>query len=180
MNTFDEMIPKLKTEIEERVVEIKATQAWAVIAKLLTALNTIEGLSESPKTSLAELFGFSADGETVSVRPGEFIGMDPVEAAKKYMEKKKETASTLDEIIDAIEKGGAERVARDSLANSLARSNWDVVKAPKQELYTLVKFVPHVTRSRKKSKQADATPPDTGAADATPPDPGESAAAGKA
>jgi hypothetical protein len=160
MNTFDEMIPKLKTEIEEQVAEIKATQAWAVIAKLLTALNTIEGLSETPKTSLAEVFGFSEDSETVSVRPGEFIGMDPVEAAKKYMDKKKTTASSLDEIMAALDTGGAERVTRDSLANSLARSNWDVVKAPKQELYTLVKYAPHVTRGRKKPKQPGLTPMD--------------------
>ena len=160
MSSFDEMIVKLKMEIEVHVAELKATPSWTEIAKLFSALNTIEGLAETPKTSLAEVFGFTADGETVSVRPGEFIGMDPVEAAKKYMDKKKTTASSLDEIIDAIEKGGAERVTRESLANSLARSNWDVVKAPKQELYTLVKYVPHVTRTRKKSKQAAITPID--------------------
>lgn len=52
--------------------------------------------------------------------------------------------------MDAIAKGGANTVTRDSLATSLARSTWDVVKAPGQELYQLVKYAPHVKRGGKK------------------------------
>src|ERR1700693_6193763 len=107
MSSFDETVLKLKTEIASHVTQIKETPSWREIEKLFTALNTIEGLSENPKTSLSEIFGFASDGSAVSVQPGEFIGMDPVEAAKKYLEKKKATASSLDEILDAIDKGGA-------------------------------------------------------------------------
>ena len=156
MSSFDETIAKLKAEIASHVAKVKANESWVEIEKLFTALNTIEGLSEAPKTSLSEIFGFSTEGDAVSVRPGEFIGMDPVEAAKRYMDKKKATASTLDEILDAIAKGGAQSVPRDSLATSLARSTWDVVKAPGQELYTLAKHVPHVKRGRKKQAADDA------------------------
>jgi hypothetical protein len=158
MSTLDETVLKLKTEIATHVSKMKATESWTEVEKLFTALNTIEGLNETPKTSLAELFGFSSEGEAVSVRAGEFIGMDPVEAAKKYLEKKKTTASSLDEIMDALDKGGAERATRESLATSLARSTWDVVKAPGQELYTLVKYTPHVSRGRRKKTFVD--PPD--------------------
>jgi hypothetical protein len=156
MSTLDETVQKLKMEIAAHATKLKATESWTEVEKLFTALNTIEGLSETPKTSLAELFGFSSEGEAVSVRPGEFIGMDPVEAAKKYLEKKKATASSLDEIMDALDKGGAERVTRENLATSLARSTWDVVKAPGQELYALVKYSPHIKRGRKKSSTAGA------------------------
>jgi hypothetical protein len=162
MSSFDETIDKLKTEIAGHVSQLKGTPDWIEVEKLFTALNTIEGLSENPKTSLAEVFGFSSNGDSVSVRPGEFIGMEAVAAAKLYMEKKKATASSLDEIIDAIEKGGAQNVARDTIAMSLARSTWDVVKAPRQELYTLAKFAPHVKRGRKRSEKSE--PDDTSAA----------------
>jgi hypothetical protein len=154
MSNFDDTIDKLKSEIAGHVSQLKANPSWIEIEKLFTALNTIEGLSENPtKTSLAEVFGFSSNGETVSVQAGEFIGMDALEAAKLYMEKKKATASSLDEIIDAIEKGGAQNPTRDALAMSLARSTWDVVKAPRQELYTLAKYAPHVKRGRKKPEK---------------------------
>lgn len=160
MSSFDDTILKLKTEIAAHVAQIKDTPSWREIEKLFTALNTIEGLAENPKTSLSEIFGFALDGAGVSVQPGEFIGMDAVDAAKQYMEKKQATASSLDEILEALEKGGAEKVARASLATSLARSTWDVVKAPGQELYTLLKYVPHVKRGRKNQPQAADTEPD--------------------
>jgi hypothetical protein len=157
MSTFDETIEKLKTQITGHVAVIKATASWAEVEKLFTALNTIEGLAEAPKSSLSEIFGFIGDVDTVSVQPGEFIGMDAIEAAKKYMDKKKNVASSLDDIMDAIVRGGAQSVTREALAMSLARSTWDVVKAPGQELYTLTKYTT-VKRGRKKggAQAADA------------------------
>ncbi len=118
------------------------------------ALGTIEELAEVPKTTLADLFGFADAVSTVAVRPGEFIGMDALDAAKTYLEKKKAEAASLDEILDALQKGGANQVGRDALSTSLARSTWDVVKAPGQELYQLVKFSPHVKRGKKRTANA--------------------------
>jgi hypothetical protein len=149
-NSFLETIEKLKGEIENHVQVVKADPAWAQIEKLYRALTTIEDLAEVPQTTLSALFGFAGATSGVSVRPGEFIGMDALEAAKTYLEKKKDVAASLDEIVDALQKGGANLVGRDSLRTSLGRSTWDVVKAPGQELYQLVKHSPHVKRGKKK------------------------------
>ena len=150
-DSFLSTIEKLKAEIATHVSAIKNEVAWTQIEKIYRALNTIEDLAEVPKTSLAQLFGFSDADSSASVRPGEFIGMDALDAAKAYLEKKKAEAASLDEIMDALQKGGANSVNRDSLSTSLARSTWDVVKAPGQELYQLVKHSPHVKRGKKKT-----------------------------
>jgi hypothetical protein len=147
---FTDTIEKLKGEIETHVSTLKNDPAWVQVEKLYRALNTIEEVAEVPKTTLADLFGF-ADAGAVAVRAGEFIGMDALDAAKAYMEKKKAEAASLDEIIEALQKGGANTVNRNTLAMSLARSTWDVVKAPGQELYQLVKHASHVKRGKKKS-----------------------------
>ena len=81
--------------------------------------------------------------------------MEALNAAKLYLEKRKSEAASLDEIVEAITKGGANTVSRDVLRTSLGRSTWDVVKAPDQELYQLIKFAPHVKRGKKKSGQAE-------------------------
>ena len=151
-DSFNETIEKLKKEIGSHVSELKSNPTWTQIEKLYRALITIEELTEQPQTQLAELFGLAeSGGNTVSVRAGEFIGMEALDAAKAYLEKKKAEAASLDEITDALQKGGANTVTRESLATSLARSTWDVVKAPGQELYQLVKYAPHVKRGKKKS-----------------------------
>jgi hypothetical protein len=157
MGNFDDTIEKLRNQIGENVAVLKASAEWAQVEKLYRALVTIEELAEVPITSLAEIFNFQDAKSTISVKAGEFIQMDALDAAK--LEKKKDEASTLDEIIEAIEKGGAKSVSRNDLRSSLGRSNWDVVKAPNQELYTLVKYAPHVTRGGKRKKAAgDAVP----------------------
>jgi hypothetical protein len=162
-DSFTATIEKLKEEIETHVSDLKSNPAWIQVEKLYRALNTIEEVAEVPKTTLADLFGF-AEASAVSVRKGEFIGMDALDAAKAYMEKKKAEAASLDEIVDALQTGGANTVGRDSLAMSLARSTWDVVKAPGQELYQLVKYAPHVKRGKKKGGSAQ---PDTRSDEAT-------------
>jgi hypothetical protein len=156
MSNFDETIEKLKGEIDGHVAVLKSNESWLQIEKIYKALGTIEELAGVPPTSLVQLLGV-VDGTTsyVSVRPGEFIGMEALDAAKLYMEKKKEQASSLDEILEAIQKGGAQTASRNDLRTSLGRSNWDVVKAQGQEIYTLLKYAPHVKRGKgKKSGSA--------------------------
>ncbi len=158
-----ETIEKLRVEIETHVSTLKSEPAWTQIDKLYRALDTIEGLAEVPKTTLAQLFGFTEADSGVTVRKGEFIGMEALEAAKTYLEKKKAEAASLDEIVEALQKGGANLVDREVLGKSLARSTWDVVKAPGQELYQLVKHSPHVKRGKKKgASPAAATEPANG------------------
>jgi hypothetical protein len=160
MSGFNDTIEKLKSEIEGHIATLKGNDAWVQTEKIYRALGTIEELAGAPRTSLAELFGFSDAVGTASVIQGEFMGMDALVAAKNYMKKKKAVASSLDEIIEAIQKGGAQGVGRDALATKLSRSTWDVAKAPDQELYTLVEFLPHLKRGKRKSGQ-------TGESDAT-------------
>lgn len=161
MSSFDETIEKLKEEIEGHIAKLKGSDAWADAEKLYRALGTIEELAATPKTTLAELFGFADANSGATVTPGEFMGMDAVAAAKLYMEKKKAIASTLDEILDALQKGGAQQVGRDALRTSLSRSTWDLQKAPGQDLYTLVKYLPHVKRGKGKKSGQTTEGPDT-------------------
>lgn len=163
MGTFEQTIEKLKEEIEGHVETLKANPEWSQVEKLYKALGTIEELASAPRTSLAELFGFSGSDSAVTVKPGEFMGRDAVDAAKLYMERKQGVASSLDEIMDAIQKGGATQINPHALRVSLARSTWDVQKAPGQDLYTLLKFLPHVKRGKKKAVAdvaAEAEPPE--------------------
>lgn len=140
MSGFQETIEKLKQEIESHVTALKSNPEWSEVEKIFKALGTIEELEGVPKTSLAELFGFTDAASTAVVISGEFMGKDALEAAKLYMEKKKTVASSLDEILEALKRGGANEVSRNALRTSLGRSTWDVVKAPGQEIYKLVKY----------------------------------------
>jgi hypothetical protein len=160
VSNFNETIEKLKAEIETHIATLKANPAWEQAEKIYRALGTIEELSGTPKTPLAELFGFTDASTTAMVVQGEFMGMDALDAAKLYMEKKKAVASTLDEITDALQKGGAQQIGREALRTGLARSTWDVQKAPGQDLYTLIKFLPHVKRG-KKAKVGQSEQPET-------------------
>jgi environmental stress-induced protein Ves len=169
MSTFDETIEKLKIEIGGHVSALKSNEAWSQVEKIYRALGTIEELAGVPRTSLAELFGFAGVDSTVSVVKGEFMGMEALDAAKAYMDKKKTVASTLDEIVDAIQTGGSQTVTRDALRTSLGRSTYEVFKAPGQELYTLIKYLPHVKRGKKKAGQAEQNEQaQTDTAEATP------------
>ena len=165
MNPFDETIEKLKGEIALQIESLKANEAWMQLEKLYRALSTIEEVAGHSQTPLSQLFGFDRASGNITVKSGEFIGMDPVAAAKAYLDKKVQAAS-LDEIIEAIKKGGAQIPNRDDLRVSLGRSTRDVVKAPNQEIYRLKKHVPHsVTRGTKKSGPAEG--PDSPTEDAT-------------
>jgi hypothetical protein len=155
MSGFTDTIEKLKSELEGHIASLKATEAWLQAEKIYRALGTIEELAGAPKTSLAELFGFTDAGSVATVVQGEFMGMDALEATKLYMEKKKAVASSIEEIFEALRVGGAEQISGDSLRTKLARSTWDVVKAPGQDLYTLAKHLPHVKRGKRKPGQAE-------------------------
>jgi hypothetical protein len=100
------------------------------------------------------LFGIeSAGGRDIRVREGEFYGLEPLDAAKRFLKKKGEAAS-LDAIIAGIASGGV-TANKDDLRMSLSRSTWDVAKVG-EDLYGLLEFYPHVRRGRKAKKAAAA------------------------
>lgn len=153
-DSFSETITKLKSEIEEHVAAIKGQPAWTQIEKLYRALGTIEELADQPHTSLVELFGISdGAGRDVRVRQGEFYGLEPLDAAKRFLKKKGE-AATLDAIIAGLDTGGV-KADKDQLRLSLSRSTWDVAKVG-DDLYGLLEFYPHVKRGNKGKKSSAA------------------------
>jgi hypothetical protein len=148
-DTFNDTITKLRSEIEGHVAAIKGEPSWAQIEKLYRALGTIEELADQPRTSLVELFGISdGAGRDVRVRQGEFYGLEPLEAAKRFLKKKGEAAS-LDVILAGLETGGV-KADKDLLRKSLSRSTWEIAKVG-EDLYGLLEFYPHVKRGKKKT-----------------------------
>jgi hypothetical protein len=148
--SLTETIEKLKSEIGVHVLIIKSNPSWAEVEKLYRALGTIEELADQPRSSLVELFGIeSASGRDVRVREGEFYGLEPLDAAKRFLKKKGEAAS-LDAIIAAIASGGV-TANKDNLRMSLSRSTWDVAKVG-DDVYGLLEFYPHVKRGNRGKK----------------------------
>ncbi len=151
--TLNETIDKLKAEISGHVATIKSEPSWAEVEKLYRALGTIEELAEAPHTSLVELFGIDdgagAGGKFVRVKDGEFYGLEPLDAAKRFLKRKGEAAN-LTAIIEALKTGGV-KADEDTLRLSLSRSTWDVAKVG-EDLYGLLEFYPHIKRGAKGKK----------------------------
>jgi len=124
-----------------------------VIARLdeartaLIGLNTVEALFGVPMTTLADLAALpsgtvpaATNGPTVQsgtfgrrsgpVRADEFLGMEPMEAAKAYLRRVGQ-ATDFDEIANAVATGGAVVQGagwRDRLETSLMRSSKGIIK----------------------------------------------------
>lgn len=112
---------------------------------LLTAVNTIEAMLGQTKTGLADIAtNVSTEIHAIDdpiriqmgamqpsdIKPDEFLGLTALEAAKRYL-KKGGHAKPIDDIANAISKGGAVIRGsswRDDLLTSLIRSTYDVVK----------------------------------------------------
>jgi|SRR5579872_4564574 len=132
---------------------------------LIVALNGLEAAYGLPLTSLgpellsgplavsqtgqagpavpppAPFGGFSRRGGPASIRPDEFLAVEPMVAAKKYLAMVGQ-AVTVDEIADAIQRGGADVQGanwREKLETSLSRSPYDVIKVS-DKTYGLASF----------------------------------------
>jgi hypothetical protein len=126
--------------------------------KLLGIINDLEDLDGVPKTELPDLVvGSVSQGKTstnsgatsflpasrslASIRPDEYLGQRPIDAAKSYLASVGR-ATHLDEIADAVQRGGAAifgALWKDQLDSSLLRSTADIVKIQDQ-VYGLVRF----------------------------------------
>jgi hypothetical protein len=141
---------ELKREITQKVEVLKSDPNMTEVLKLHQALNTLEQVTGDPLTTLAKLFGME-DRASVSMRPDEFYGLQPLEAAKRYLKKRGE-ARPFQEIVDAIVAGGCRSADGNDLRISLARSTYEIAKVG-QDLYGLVEFYPHIRRGKKKKTE---------------------------
>lgn len=134
-------------------------------ARVLAVVNAIEEQLGLPRTSWASAAGggiawavsvgddlratdspssggfASTRSGSSNIRPDEYLGDPPLEAAKKYLRRVRQ-AAPLDEIAEAISRGGAATRGADwkgELDASLLRSTREVVKV-KEGTYGLVEF----------------------------------------
>ena len=125
--------------------------------KILNAINTLEELAGETQTSMPDFgedhspriqqagdmapIGTSLRGQTSGIRPDEYLGQKPLDAAKKYIERVGH-AVTIEDVAKAIQMGGAAISGanwHEKLDKSLTRSTYDVIKV-KEGVFGLVKF----------------------------------------
>ncbi len=123
-------IDDIKSRVQQRVETLKTHPAMGELLKLHSALNIIEESEGIAPTPLSALFGLDAKEAAapaaVTIKPGEYYGKTGLEAAKDFLTRFGK-AATLDEILDALRKGGNSEV-REKLAVSMARSTFNFVK----------------------------------------------------
>jgi hypothetical protein len=147
------IIDSLKAQIMDRVNILKGNPAMADVLKLHVALNHVEDVESTPRTSLAQLFdleGASQQGEAspaaTLVQPGQYFDKTPLDAAKDFLTRRGKSA-TLDEIIAALKTGSCDPGAREKFGLSLARSTFNFVKLS-DDLYDLLSRYPNVMAQR--------------------------------
>lgn len=157
-NPIRTSIATLRQEIDLKVEKIKADPTMAEILRLHNALNTLEDLIQEPHTNLAVIFGMDKSAG-VHIRADEFYGLQPHEAAKKYLRRAGE-ARPFQEIVEAIQKGGCRVSDEDTLRRSLIRSTADVAKVS-EDVFGLVEFYGNLKRGKRKgtglSAEAEST-----------------------
>lgn len=150
-------IDQIKSEAEVQVGQLKGNPAMVELIRLHKGLNTLEDLCGEPPTPLSALFGFS-DSPTASsttlVSVGEFYGLEPLEAAKRYL-RKRNKPTTFDEIVAGLEAGSCEVPNRATLKLSLARSTFEIAKLS-EDSFGLLEWYPHVKRSSARKPQRNA------------------------
>lgn len=144
--TLLESISELKRRLEDNIAELRDNPKMAEVLKVHKALNTLEDLVGESKTSLPEAFGLSEADEEFKIRPDEYHGLSPLEAAKRYLRKRGQ-ARQFDEIVLAIQSGGCRVESEEDLHLSLSRSTMEVSKVG-PDLYGLTEFYPHLKRGK--------------------------------
>jgi hypothetical protein len=159
--SFLPAIGTLKSKISDRIAALQDDPTWQEIKKLYQGLGTLEELSGMEKTDLGALLGIAGEAGGTSgafIGKYEFVADSPLEAAKKYLRKiatKQQKAASLDELMDALVRGGLSKINRDDLRISLGRSTTEIYKAG-EDIYGLLESFPNVRRGspgRKKGVQ---------------------------
>ena len=153
-DALENAIADLKNKIGDQVFEIKSLPNWREVQRLHAALNALEDYRNVPKTDLAALLGILEDRP--KIKPYEFAGLPPLEAAKQYLRKiaPDQKAASLDEIIAALDLGNL-KANRDELRTSLTRSTVEIYKAG-DDIYGLVENFPHIKRGSPGRKRSSA------------------------
>jgi hypothetical protein len=157
-------INQVRNDAEVQVEQLKSHPAMAELIRLHKGLNALEDLCGDPITPLSALFGLgdaqadSASSSLVSV--GEFYGLEPLDAAKRYLRKRNKPA-TFDEIVRAIEVGSCEVSNRPTLKLSLARSTFEIAKLS-EDSFGLLEWYPHVKRSSARKQRGAAAASNNG------------------
>ena len=124
-------INQVRSDAEAQVEQLKSHPAMAELIRLHKGLNTLEDLAGDPITPLSALFGLGDSQNAPAAAPlvsvGEFYGLEPLEAAKRYL-RKRGKPTTFDQIVDGIEAGSCEVPNRATLKVSLARSTFEIAK----------------------------------------------------
>jgi hypothetical protein len=150
-------VEELRSKIDERVATLKSDPLMREIIDLQTALNALEKLLNEPPTSLGQLMNLGAapDDTAPLVRFDEFVGLEPLDAAKRYL-KKRTDARPFTEIIEAIKRGGGSVGSEDALRTGLSRSTFDIIKIG--DRYGWLENYPQVKRGKTKRKADVGTP----------------------
>ena len=138
-----------RSHVERTLADLQRdlTEALENAKRIQATMNTLERMVGAPLTSVVGMTAEgrspdpSAGGRRGAVRPDEFLGQSPLEAAKQYI-KAVGHAVHIDEIADAIGKGGAAVKGgdwREKLEMSLTRSVFDVVKV-QEKTFGLTNF----------------------------------------
>jgi hypothetical protein len=161
-DSLEKAASELRTKIAEHVAAIQRDEHWQEIQRLYAGLGVLEGLCGHQKTELSSLLGINSE-EVLKISNWEFAGMQPLDAAKKYLRMiaPKQKAAPLNDILKALDDGGL-KASRDDLRISLSRSTYEVYKIS-EDVYGLLEFFPHVKEKRgsgKKKPAAFEEPPD--------------------
>lgn len=158
-------MPDDNSHVSKTVEDLRRQVAFKIseARTALTGLNALETAFGLPLTDFAELAEIEPQaplhasqgspgqpkplrpihlrGGGASIRPDEFLGIEPMHAAKRYMAMIGH-AVTFDEIADGIQRGGAAIHGagwREKLETSLMRSPYEVVKVA-DKTYGLASF----------------------------------------
>lgn len=138
---------ELRRELDEKVKTVISEGPMVEILKIQQALNQLEDLLGDPRTTLTQILGMEDQG-SVSIRPDEFYGLSPLDAAKRYL-KSRGSARPFGEIVQSIRAGGCRVTDETELKISLGRSTFDIAKVG-NDLYGLLEFYPHIKRGKKR------------------------------
>src|SRR5713101_9841084 len=148
------LVSQLKDTVQSKADEIRSDPRMVELINLHKALNTLESQCGLTKTSLSELLAL-ADSE-VPIRPTEFYGLQPLDAAKRFLKKTGEDGASGQQIFTALKSGGLDLTATEqgNVRTGLSRSTRDVAKTG-DDYYVLLEFLPHVKRGAEKKVKGD-------------------------
>jgi hypothetical protein len=168
MSNLDNAIESARQHLEAVANDLKSDPRLAKIKKLHAAVNQLEEIAGCELTSMAAILDFGKmpdfiptrqDNFLLRIEPHDFYGLEPLDAAKKYLKKVGPMAksASFTEILTGVRSGGGDPGNEDKLRLSLTRSTYEVAKIG-DDRYGLIEFFPHIKRGtpgRKKKSDVE-------------------------